>query len=83
MLHFLKSNMDMFVWKYRDMPSIDHRIITHKLNVNPKTRLVQQKKIKFTRKKNEVINMQGTMLKEKKIVREVDYLTWLLFEHKV
>lgn len=44
MLYFLKSNMDVFSWKPKDMPGIDLRIITYKLNVEPKARPVQHKK---------------------------------------
>lgn len=59
------------------MPGIDPKIIMHKLNIDPKVKLVQQKNIKFLREKNEIIKSQVAMLKEKKIVKEVDYLKWL------
>lgn len=38
MLHFLKSNIDVFAWKHEDIPDIDPKIIAHKLNVDPKAR---------------------------------------------
>lgn len=47
------------------------------LNVDPKSRPIKQRKGKFLREKNEVIKIQYTILKEMKIIREVDYPTWL------
>lgn len=77
MLRFLKTNSDVFVRKSRYMPRIDLRIITHRLNVDPKDKLVKHKKRKFSREENEMIKAQVVTLKETKIVREVDCPTWL------
>ena len=35
LVHFLKKNIDVFVWSHEDMPSIDPSVITHRLNVFP------------------------------------------------
>ena len=34
LIHFLKHNKDVFVWRQEDMGGIDPAIITHRLNVN-------------------------------------------------
>ena len=34
LIHFLKQNKDVFVWKQEDMGGIDPAIITHRLNVS-------------------------------------------------
>ncbi|XP_075674869.1 uncharacterized protein LOC142644069 [Castanea sativa] len=43
MISFLRANQDVFVWKHKDMPRIDRKIIPHRLNVNSKYKPVQQK----------------------------------------
>lgn len=73
----LKSHYDVFALKPGDMLGIYLGIIMHRLNVDPKARLVKQKKHKFSREKNEVIKAQEATLKEEKIVREIDNPTWL------
>ena len=35
LIHFLKQNVEVFVWKQEDMGGIDPAVITHKLNVSP------------------------------------------------
>lgn len=32
----LKEYKDVFSWKYEEMPSLDPKLVTHKLNVDPK-----------------------------------------------
>ena len=41
---FLKMNQDVFAWSHEDMPRIDLSIIIHRLNVNPASSPVLQKK---------------------------------------
>ena len=40
MISFLKVNQDVFAWKHEHMCRIDRKIIQHRLNVNPKCKLV-------------------------------------------
>ena len=35
LIHFLKQNVEVFVWKQEDIGGIDPAVITHKLNVSP------------------------------------------------
>lgn len=74
---FLKKRMDVFEWKPEDMTRISPKVITYKLNVNPYKKLVQWRKRKFPREKNQVIWAKVRLLKEVGIVIEVDYPTWL------
>ena len=55
LIHFLKQNKDVFVWKQEDMGGIDPTIITHGLNVSPSFKLVKQKRRSFVseRKKSD------------------------------
>ena len=45
---FLRMNHDVFAWSHEDMPGIDPSIIVHRLNVNPDSSPVRQKKRVFT-----------------------------------
>ena len=47
---FLRMNQDVFAWSHEDMPGIDSSIIVHKLNVNPESPPVRQKKRVFAQK---------------------------------
>ena len=44
---FLRMNQDVFAWSHEDMPGIDPSIIVHRLNVNPDSSPVRQKKRVF------------------------------------
>ena len=45
--NFLRRNQDIFAWSHEDMPGIDPSVIVHRLNVNPDSPLVWQKKRVF------------------------------------
>ena len=44
LVKFLKKNLDVFAWSYKDMPGIDGNVIEHYLNVDPMKKLIQQKR---------------------------------------
>ena len=44
---FLKMNQDVFAWSHEDMPGIDLAVIVHRLNVNPASSPIRQKKRVF------------------------------------
>ena len=41
---FLRMNQDVFAWSHEDMPGIDPLIIVYRLNVNPASSPILQKK---------------------------------------
>jgi len=41
--NFLRENQDVFTWKHEDMLGIDKGVIQHRLIVNPKCKIVQQR----------------------------------------
>ena len=45
---FLRMNQDVFAWSHEDMPGIDPSVIVHRLNVNPTSLPIRQKKRVFT-----------------------------------
>ena len=44
---FLRMNQDVFAWSHKDMLGIDPSVIVHRLNVNPASSPVRQKKRVF------------------------------------
>ena len=44
---FLKMNQDVFAWSHEDMPGINPSVIVHRLNVNPTSSPIRQKKRVF------------------------------------
>ena len=52
---FLRMNQDVFAWSHEDMPRIDPSVIVHKLNVNPATSPIRQKKWVFAQERDKVI----------------------------
>ena len=44
---FLRMNQDVFAWSHEDMPEIDLSVIVHRLNVNPTSSPIRQKKRVF------------------------------------
>ena len=47
MIKFLQANTDVFAWLASDMPGIPVNMIIYKLNIDPSSRPVQQKKWSF------------------------------------
>ena len=39
-INFLKDNLNVFAWSHEDMPGIPADIIQHRLNIDPKKKLV-------------------------------------------
>lgn len=40
---FLKESKDVFAWSYIDMPSLDPKIVVHRLSIKVGAKLVKQK----------------------------------------
>lgn len=55
---FLVKNRDVFSWTHKDMLGIDPRVAVHKLNVDPASRPIKQKKRNFTLKHNQLVAKQ-------------------------
>ena len=55
LVHFIRKNIDVFVWSHEDMPGIDPGVITHCLNVYPSSKPVRQKKRVFAPERDNAI----------------------------
>ena len=51
LIQVLRQNADLFAYSAADMPEIDPKIVTHKLNVYERVKPVKQKKRNFGLKK--------------------------------
>ena len=70
---FLKMNQDVFAWSHEDMPGIDPSIIVHRLNVNPASSPIRQKKRVFAQEQDKAIAKEVRKLLEASFIREVYY----------
>ena len=75
--HFWKQNQDVFAWKQEDMGGIDPAIITHRLNVSPSFKPVNQKRRSFAPERQKAINEEVGKLLRAGAIKEVEYLEWL------
>ena len=75
--NFLKQNRDVFAWKYADMGGINPAIITHRLNINPYFKPVNQKRRSFAPERKKAINKEVDKLLQAGAIREVEYPEWL------
>ena len=74
---FLRMNQDVFAWSHEDMPGIDPSIIVHKLNVNPDSSPIRQKKRVFAQERDKAVAEEVRKLLEAGFIREVYYADWL------
>ena len=61
---FLRMNQDVFVWGHKDMPGIDPSVIVHRLNVNPASSPIRQKKRVFAQERDKAITKEVRKLLE-------------------
>ena len=74
---FLRMNQDVFAWSHEDMPGIDPSIIVHRLNVNPDSSPVRQKKRVFVQEQDKAVAEEVRKLLEAGFIRELYYPDWL------
>jgi hypothetical protein len=74
---FLRKNVDVFAWSHDDMPGISNEVIAHKLNVNPSTSPVKQKRRVFASERNAAVMEEVNKLLKAGFIREVYYPEWL------
>ena len=70
---FLRMNQDVFAWSPKDMPGIDPSVIVHRLNVNPASSPIRQKKRVFAHERDKAIADEVRKLLEVGFIREVYY----------
>ena len=74
LIQFLQENLDVFAWSHEDMPGIPTEIIRHKLNVNPESKPVQQRRRIFAPERDQAVRDEVARLLTAGFIREVYYL---------
>ena len=67
----------MFAWSLEDMPGSPLNVIQHCLNVDPKMKLVQQRRRVFAPERNKAVMDEVNKLLTANFIKEVYYLEWL------
>ena len=75
--NFLRRNQDIFAWSHEDMPRIDLSVIVHRLNVNPDSSPVRQKKRVIAQERDKAVAEEVRKLLEAGFIQEVYYPDWL------
>ena len=70
---FLRKNQDIFAWSHEDMPGIDPSVIVHRLNFNPDSSPVRQKKRVFAQERDKAVAEEVRKLLKAGFIREVYY----------
>ena len=77
LVQFLKKSTDVFAWSHENMPRIDPRVITHRLNVSSSYKLVCQKRRVFTLEWDNAIKEEVQKLETLEFVLKGYYPDWL------
>ena len=77
LIQFLQQNLDVFAWSHKDMPSIPTEVIQHKLNVNPESKPVHQRRRVFAPEQDQAVRDEVARLLTAGFIREVYYPDWL------
>ena len=74
---FLCDNIDIFMWKPSDMPSIPCGIARHRLNRKADAKPVRQHLRRFNKEKRKAIGEELARLRAAGFIREVQHPDWL------
>ncbi|XP_077226311.1 uncharacterized protein LOC143859516 [Tasmannia lanceolata] len=77
LVDFLKTNSDILDWSASDMQGIPSDVAVHKLNVDPNSKPVKQKKRNFSTERQKHIKEEVDKLLDAKFIREIRYPEWL------
>lgn len=77
LIALLKEYKDVFAWVYEEMPRLDPQVVTYKLNVNPKAKLVKQPARKYHLDVEEKIKAEVSKLLKAGFLEEIKYPEWL------
>ena len=75
LISFLQENTEVFAWSYEDKSGISPDIICHRLSIDPKTKLVRQKRRSYDAERYKAMKAEVEKLKGIGFVREVNYPT--------
>lgn len=77
LVKLLKGNANIFTWFHEDMIGINPLNTIHRLNVDPRAKLVKQKKWTMDAVYNAATAEEVTKLLQAGFIREIHYPDWL------
>lgn len=72
LIALLKEYKDVFAWRYEEMPSLDPKLVTHKLNIDPKVKSVKQPTKKYCLDIKEKIKVEVNKLLKNGFIEEIN-----------
>ena len=73
----LKEYKDVFAWNYEEILGLNPKLVTYKLNVNPKAKLVKQPTRKYRLDIKEKIKVEVNKLLKARFIEEIKCSEWL------
>ena len=67
-----------FSWNYEEMPGLDAKVVTDKLNVDPKARPIKQSPRKYRLDVEEKIKAEAIKILKAGFIEEIKCLEWLV-----
>ncbi|XP_077242504.1 uncharacterized protein LOC143883019 [Tasmannia lanceolata] len=77
LIKFLRQNSDVFAWSPADIPEIDPKLSIHRLNVDPTSKPVKQRRRSFTPERQKAIGEEIEKLLQAEFIEEIHYPDWL------
>lgn len=77
LVEFLKVNSNLFTSSHDDMPSINLKVMMHRLSVNVSFRTIKQQSRSLNPKRYEAIKVEVDKLLKIGLMKEVFYRSWL------
>ncbi|XP_038693764.1 uncharacterized protein LOC119991491 [Tripterygium wilfordii] len=77
LLGLLMRNIGVFAWTPQEMPGVDRKVASHRLNIRPDSKPVIQKARRSALAHAEAVVKEVEKLTEAGAIREVDYPEWL------
>ncbi|XP_071923109.1 uncharacterized protein [Coffea arabica] len=77
MVDLLRKYRDVFAWAAEEVQGVPQHLMIHELNVDPQVRPVKQKRRHLGLERSRAVGEEVDKLLPAKIIREVQYPTWL------
>jgi hypothetical protein len=77
LIALLKEYKDCFAWEYYEMPSLDRKLVEHRLPIKPGYRPFKQAPSRLKAEIMEDVKKEITKLYEAKFIRQCRYEEWI------
>ena len=77
MIDLIREHRDVFAWTVDEVAGVPPELMIHRLIVDPRAQPVKQKRRHFSLECSKAISGEVDKLLPAKMIRKVQYLTWL------